>query len=387
MRRWLALFVLAIPMVCGWSVAKGQQITDGLKVVGYSIDDVPPTKSTTAYSQCGSGWYPQINNTWDYEENLFGECGFDSFMLHYTGFIKIPDGVESVRFGIASDDGSDVTIGGRNFGNWSDKGCSVDYSERYQFDSAAPLKLDAWMYENGGGTCFMLMWQFNADNQDWVIVPESAFTFEIPSQTTLLPATASTVVRSTFTTEPVVEQSIVPVVVAPSLPETTETTSATVPSESATTETSSSTTSTTTTFTSTTVAAATIATTSTTTPVEATTTTAAPKPTEPVFHNAEAVAQIANQIEKVDEQQAALLFDAIEETSLTPTEAAILIEAVQAAPENIRRTFEQHINIYNGTTDTYVPVGSQVTVRARRVIIAVSLVLIVPTAPVRKPNE
>ena len=397
MRRWLALAVLAIPMVCGWSVAKGESTTEGLTVVGYSIDQVPPAKSDTAYPVCGHGWYGQINYTWDYEQNLFGECGWDSFMLHYTGFIQIPAGVNSVRFAIASDDGSDVTISGHTFGDWSDKGCSVDYSDRLELDTGKPLELDAWFYENGGGTCFMLMWQFNADNQDWAIVPESAFTFVRPTTTTLQQTTTTTEPPTTSTVPRpvVVVPKIEPVQTVPAVSTSdvsTSTIATTVPSETATTQTSSpsttsTSTSTTTTTSSTTTSTTTIPLSSTTTPPAPTTTTTLPTTPDPVFQNSEAVAAITNQIDTATPAEAAALFDKIDESNLTPTQAAVLVEAVQSASVEIRKTFEKHINIYEGAVDTYVPVGSKVNVRSRRVIIAVGLVLIVPVAPVRKPNE
>ena len=44
---------------------------------------------------------------------------------------------------------------------------------------------------------------------------------------------------------------------------------------------------------------------------------------------------------------------------------------IQEAPEEVRETFEEEVNIFAGATETYVPVGSTVPVEDRRVIIAV----------------
>ena len=44
---------------------------------------------------------------------------------------------------------------------------------------------------------------------------------------------------------------------------------------------------------------------------------------------------------------------------------------IQNAPEEVRETFEEEVNIFAGATETYVPVGSTVPVEDRRVIIAV----------------
>ena len=133
---------------------------------------------------CGETVYPNINWTWDYEENHLGECGWDQFMVHYQGFITIPDGVTSVRFAFATDDGGVATINGYTFGRWQDQGCSITYDQRRVYPTSEALPIEAWMYENGGGTCAMLFWQLNGDNQDWSIVPEWAFTTESTPPTT-----------------------------------------------------------------------------------------------------------------------------------------------------------------------------------------------------------
>jgi len=451
MRKWLALSVLVIGLTVGLSKADGQQIGSGLDAVGYSISDVPPLRSDTAYPQCASGVYEQINYTWDYEQNLFGDCGWDSFMIHYTGSVTVPRGVQSVRFGIASDDGSDVTIDGVNFGSWTDKGCSVDYSDRVVSPTGRPLKLDAWFYENGGGTCFMLFWQFNNDYEDWAVVPAWAFSSEAvePTTTTTTSTTTTTTTQvptttstSTTTTSLITTTTTVPPTTTE--PRTTTSTSTTSTSLTPKTTTSTSTTTTTTTEppTTTTVAETTTTATprSTTTavvsPVEPTstvsptttattvppTTTTLPPPEKPelvspavaeLLTNAAQLPQaeiqkavdniVADGITKseaamlssnpdiiasVTPEQAHEIFNAVDEGTLTDAQGAAIVEAVQNAPVAIKKQFESAINVYDGHTDTYIPVGSLVTVKQRRVIIVTGLALVtVPVLPARKQDE
>ena len=171
---WLALF----------SSPAEATYQPGLTATGYLVSEIPPLRDTSIYPVCGETVYPNINWTWDYEENHLGECGWDQFMVHYQGFITIPDGVTSVRFAFATDDGGVATINGYTFGRWQDQGCSITYDQRRVYPTSEALPIEAWMYENGGGTCAMLFWQLNGDNQDWSIVPEWAFTTESTPPTT-----------------------------------------------------------------------------------------------------------------------------------------------------------------------------------------------------------
>jgi hypothetical protein len=407
MRHWLALAVLALALTVGLSKADGQKISSGLNVVGYSITDVPPLRSDTEYQQCGVGWYEQINYTWDYEENLFADCGWDLFMLHYTGFIVIPNGVESVRFGIASDDGSDVTIDGVNFGGWYDKGCSMDYSDRVVLPTNEPLKLDAWMYENGGGTCLMLFWQFNGDDQDWSIVPESAFSNEAITPTTTSSSstttTTSTTTTSSTTLAPTTTTTLPPTTTTVR-PTTTTSTSTTSTSTTSTTQEPTTTTTsvppTTTTLktqdgriqTDTTTSlpvggtsTTTIQPTTTTTQVETTTTTIPAVPPEISAVEAVALATDAKVLETVTPDEAKAIFTAVDENHLTDAQGAAIVEAVQNAPTSVRKAFEGAINVFGGHTDQYKPIGSVITVRQRRVMIVAGLTLLaVPAVPPRR---
>ena len=163
--RWLIFLPVALFALFAPQPAEASQV--GLLVRGYQVTEIPPTKSDVAYPLCGSSVEPFINATWDGQP--YGECGEDSFMLHYTGFIQIPEH-ETIEFFIASDDGGTVKIGTQEFGVWQDQGCSA--TETGQIEKLAGIyAVDAWMYENGGGTCFMLAW--NIDGRGWEIVQAS----------------------------------------------------------------------------------------------------------------------------------------------------------------------------------------------------------------------
>jgi hypothetical protein len=161
-----------------------------LNAVGYTINQINPTRSDSVYPTCGSELENNINR--NFEGEPFQNCGWDFFMVHYTGFITIPENT-SVRFMVAADDGGTVNIGGYNMGTWNLKGCS--WSQQVTLPlSGGTYPLDGWFYEWTGGSCYMLAWQL--DDGDWEIVPEWAFT------TTSTPATTTTTTTAPSTTVP-----------------------------------------------------------------------------------------------------------------------------------------------------------------------------------------
>jgi hypothetical protein len=179
----------------------------------YTIDEVPPVKSDSIYTECGSEVENNINRSYDGEPYL--DCTNDLFMVHMTGFITIPEH-QTIEFWLASDDGGTIKIGTEEWGNWGDQGCSA--TESGQIDIVAGSQpLDLWMYENGGGTCVMLAW--NIDGQGFAIVPDEAFTTDyqqtpdttIPDTTILDTTIAETTTTwMTTTTSTTVESTTVP---------------------------------------------------------------------------------------------------------------------------------------------------------------------------------
>lgn len=436
--RWAALTPLLFFALS--SAQANATAQSGLHAIGYSVTEIPPTRNDDVYTICGSTIYEQINWTWDYEQNHLGDCGWDLFMVHYSGQIELPSGVTSVRFAIASDDGGMVDIGGHEFGVWWDQGCSITYSDRIEMEGSAPI--DAWIYENGGGTCAMLFWQLGNDSADWEIVPSWAFTTEYTAPTTTTTTTAPTeTVPATTTTSTTV-------------PETT--TSSSIQANTSTTEqeTTTSTTTTSTTTTTTTEPPSVYIpppATSTTQPEEVQPPTTEPEPvtTEPTESPAEeqpqpeqtdtvvdrspetslpeptptvdeptveldiaevdtpeeqtqqvlaaleqdtpitqeqalTVVTSAAVLATISQEQAEQVFDALNVDELTDSQAAALVEAVQQAPTEVRQAFEQQINVFGGKFDSYVPVGSSVPVSVRRTLVAVTATLSAVAAPIRR---
>lgn len=435
--KWLIFLPVALFALFAPQPAQASQV--GLLVRGYQIDQIPPIKSDIAYPLCGSSVEPFINATWDYEQNLFGDCGWDSFMLHYTGYIQIPEH-DTIEFWVASDDGGTVKIGTEEFGVWQDQGCSA--TETGQIDIAAGTQpLDAWFYENGGGTCFMLAW--NIDNTGWAIVqpefftsepltPETTSTLETtttesttttsttttsPSTTTEAPQTTTTIPQTTSSIPLPIPQPVAEVVATTSipattttqepLPETTLTTSpqTTQPEPATTTSTNPPEPST-----------------SVPEPLESTTTvdvtpTTFVSPDEPItaeqfaevltalseatpeqiteivdtILNSEITSEQAEQLvaspeilSAVTPEQAQQLFEQVEETQLSESMAAVIAEALNdpAVPTEVKEAFEDAINIFgNEGFDTYVPVDSAVSVAVRRTIIAGTTILVALPSP------
>ena len=72
--------------------------------------------------------------------------------------------------------------------------------------------------------------------------------------------------------------------------------------------------------------------------------------------------------------------DNITEAQITPE----FIAQIQNAPDSQRKKFESSINIYGGAAENYIPLGSRVPVRTRRVIIITSGLLVASPKPRKK---
>jgi hypothetical protein len=209
----------------------------GLNAVGYLISGLP-TKSDTAYPQCGSELENNINRNFDGEP--FQQCGNDNFMVHYTGAITIPEN-QTISFMVAADDGGTVKIGDTpEFGTWNFKGCSWSATTSFALP-AGTYPLDGWFFESGGFACYMLAWSING--AAWQIVPDSAFTTQAApttttttsststTTTTLLPSTTTTATTSTSSTSTLPEQTSTTSTTT-QLPTTTTSSSTTTTTES-----------------------------------------------------------------------------------------------------------------------------------------------------------
>jgi hypothetical protein len=440
--RWLIFLPIALFALFAPQPAEASQV--GLLVRGYQVDQIPPTKSDIAYPLCGSSVEPFINATWDYEQNLFGDCGWDSFMLHYTGYIQIPEH-QTIEFFIASDDGGMVKIGTDEFGVWQDQGCSATMSGELDIQPGTAI-LDAWFYENGGGTCFMLAW--NIDNTGWEIVQPEFFTSEpLPaaSTTTTEPSTTTTEMPASTTTTSIYQPSTTAVLqTTTTLPQTTSSIPLPIPqpvaeivattSEPATTTTQELLPETTLTTSPQTTSFIPPATTTLPEPPvsvpvapETTNTVEAPPstfvlpeaaPDEPLTQaqfvealsvlaeatTPEEVQAVVEEILKADlsadqaeqlvastevltaitGEQAQQLFEQIEPAQLSESMASVIADSMNNpdVPTEVKEAFEETLNIFgNDGFSTYVPLGSSVNVAVRRTIIAGTTILVALPSP------
>lgn len=61
--------------------------------------------------------------------------------------------------------------------------------------------------------------------------------------------------------------------------------------------------------------------------------------------------------------------------SLTAEQLDEIAQVVSQAPKEVKEKFEAEVNIFGGGLDSYVPVGSNVTVGQRRALVAIGAVL------------
>ena len=271
--RWLVFAPVAILAL--FAPQANAEPVQGLATRYYTIDAVPPTRSDTAYTECGSEIENNINRSYDGEP--YQDCTNDLFMVHMTGAITIPEH-NTIEFWLASDDGGTINIGGNEWGNWSDQPCS--WMESGQVDIVAGSQpLDLWMYENGGYSCLLLAW--NIDGAGFEIVPDEAYTTSaIPTTTTIQETTTTWESTTTSTTSTTTSSTIAPTTTVPVTEEPTTTTVQTTTTEPTTTTTEEPTTTTEVATTTTIVEPTTTTEEATTTTIEEpTTTTDQPTPT------------------------------------------------------------------------------------------------------------
>jgi prophage DNA circulation protein len=85
-------------------------------------------------------------------------------------------------------------------------------------------------------------------------------------------------------------------------------------------------------------------------------------------------------LQSVTSEQAAEIFDAVEVSELSDAQAEQLVEAVQGATEEVRAEFEDKINVFGGKFNGYVPVGSNIDVGQRKVLVAATGILFMAPA-------
>ena len=84
-------------------------------------------------------------------------------------------------------------------------------------------------------------------------------------------------------------------------------------------------------------------------------------------------------------EEATQVFEALVLDDLSETELVQLVSAVQDAPETVRESFEESVNIFgSGAVDTYVPIGSTVPVGTRRALIAITIMTSLMAIPTKR---
>jgi len=233
--RWLIVAPALLASIFSFIPSASAEPAPGLFTSYYTIDEIPPVQSTDEYPVCGTETENNINRSYDGEP--YQDCTGDLFMVHMTGYITIPVH-NTIEFWLASDDGGEITIDGNTFGVWNDQGCSATVSGELDLD-AGSMPLELWMYENGGGTCVMLAWKI--DDEDWEMVPDSAFTTTgsptttTSSSTTLYVSSTTTLLDQPTTTTQAPQESSTTTTLPPTSTTTTSSSTSTLPLETTTT--------------------------------------------------------------------------------------------------------------------------------------------------------
>jgi hypothetical protein len=342
--------------------------TGELSFTAYKWTDTP-----TAQTECATGSFTTLVLEWD-SQPVDG-CPDDNFLLDIQGKLYSPG--TSTQYAILSDDGIRVTIDGQLVvSNWWDRGCDGFVHDLQLSEGWHDIRIE--YYENGGGTC---LWLYQVTALGWSQIPAAYLNSDetaVPLPTTkptaveVLPSTTTTTIEEPTTT------TIEPTTTSSTLYQPTEST--TSPTTTATIDTS--------VQTSPAIPStipeipATVASTiePTTTAISTSTTTTSimsDKITESMSNEeALALATDASAVAELTVDQAAELFASIDESSVTPEQAAAIVEAVQDAPPSIREQFEEKVNIFAGVYDGYIPLGSLVPVGTRRILIITTGLLV-----------
>jgi hypothetical protein len=76
-------------------------------------------------------------------------------------------------------------------------------------------------------------------------------------------------------------------------------------------------------------------------------------------------------VSEISEEEVVEFIDSIDFESFSPEESAQVMEALTNAPEEIKKIFEEEVNIFaDENFGTYVPTGSLVNVNQRRALVA-----------------
>ena len=86
----------------------------------------------------------------------------------------------------------------------------------------------------------------------------------------------------------------------------------------------------------------------------------------------------------ITEEEATQVFEALVIEDLTDEQLEQLVASVQEAPTEVRKAFEDTVDIFGGGLDTYVPIGSTVPVSTRRTLVTVAAVAMAAATVTRR---
>jgi len=86
----------------------------------------------------------------------------------------------------------------------------------------------------------------------------------------------------------------------------------------------------------------------------------------------------------LNEEQAETIFEQLDVDELTGEQLELFVEAIQEAPVEVKKAFENIIDIFDPKFDEYVPTGSNVPVRTRRTLVVIgSLLTMLPSVHIK----
>lgn len=109
---------------------------------------------------------------------------------------------------------------------------------------------------------------------------------------------------------------------------------------------------------------------------------------QPGISNQQALQQVTNPsvVESLSTAEATVLFAALDEESVTDDQAALIVQALDEAPDEVKEAFEENVNVFSGIWSSYKMVGQTITVAERVTLVAVANTMGAATAVLRRRN-
>lgn len=174
----------------------------GVNVTVYKPTQWPPELDSDPVVCEGSQTHADIIDE-DWGGGIVAGCDYDGVVVHYSGYITIP---ERVLLVVQHDDGAALLLNGDYWVDaWYDTGCAWDNV----WVDPGTYSLDFWFYENGGGACAKL-WYGDEQQYSYQPVPTEWLSTEfVEPSTTTEPATTTEpeTTTSEVTTSPLPEVS------------------------------------------------------------------------------------------------------------------------------------------------------------------------------------